>query len=230
MDRVRDPFTPGAGVRPPYVAGRAQEIQDFDIALQRALLGRAVRGTILTGVRGMGKTVLLKEMEEAADSRHWAVVSMEADQQGGFPGQLSHEASRAVHALIGKPVISERLRRLADRVRSVRLGADVAGNATLGVDFAESSAEQSVGARDLAEVLVSTAAAMREQLGTGLLVCVDELQQLDDMTLHALSLASHRASQELTPFVLLGAGLPELPGRLARVTSYAEKTLRLCGA
>jgi type II secretory pathway predicted ATPase ExeA len=222
VDAARDPFTPGAGVRPPFLAGRSEELAAFEVTVERASLGRAVRGTVVTGVRGMGKTVLIREFEKSARERDWAVVSVEADGRSHFQGQLADDATKAMHAVTGRPVIKERLRTLAERVRGIRLGADQTGMPTLGVDF-DGNPPEPLGTRELSEILLSTARGLQEQQGTGLVVSVDELQTLDDVTLQALSLAAHRASQDLVPFLFLGAGLPELPGRLASVASYAER-------
>jgi Cdc6-like AAA superfamily ATPase len=69
MDRVRNPYSPGAGTRPPALVGRDRQLADVDVALQRLLIRRDGRGQLLTGLRGVGKTVLLNEFERTADAR-----------------------------------------------------------------------------------------------------------------------------------------------------------------
>ena len=66
---MRNPYSPGAGTRPPALVGRDREIEAMDVALQRLLLGRDGRSQMLTGLRGVGKTVLLNEFEQLADAR-----------------------------------------------------------------------------------------------------------------------------------------------------------------
>lgn len=69
MDRVRNPYRPGAGSRPPALVGRDRAIDQMDVALQRMLLGRDGRSQMLTGLKGVGKTVLLDEFEQLGHAR-----------------------------------------------------------------------------------------------------------------------------------------------------------------
>ena len=71
MDPVRNPYAPGAGQRPPELAGRDDQLQAFDIVLQRVAARRPERSLILTGLRGVGKTVLLNSLRSAAVRNGW---------------------------------------------------------------------------------------------------------------------------------------------------------------
>ena len=64
MDKMRNPFAPGAGVLPPELAGREGIIDDATINIQRATLGLNCRSQMLLGLRGVGKTVLLNKLED----------------------------------------------------------------------------------------------------------------------------------------------------------------------
>ena len=89
MDPVRNPYSPGAGTRPPELVGRDTQLADLDVALQRLLLGRDGRGQLLTGLRGVGKTVLLNEFERIADTRNFFPAHVEVAEDGGLPGLLA---------------------------------------------------------------------------------------------------------------------------------------------
>lgn len=69
MDPVRNPYAPGAGQRPPELAGRSKQLDAFDVVLERIARGRPERSVVLTGLRGVGKTVLLNHLRSAAISR-----------------------------------------------------------------------------------------------------------------------------------------------------------------
>lgn len=69
MDPVANPYSPGAGTRPPALVGREGEIESMDVALQRLRRGRDGRSQLLTGLRGVGKTVMLNEFEQLGDAR-----------------------------------------------------------------------------------------------------------------------------------------------------------------
>ena len=78
MDPVRNPYAPGAGQRPPELAGRDREISQFEVVLERVARGRPERSMVLTGLRGVGKTVLLNTFRSMAMQRLWGTGKIEA--------------------------------------------------------------------------------------------------------------------------------------------------------
>src|SRR3954454_25318057 len=78
MDPVRNPYAPGAGQRPPELAGRNTELSAFDVVLERIAHGRPKRSLVLTCLRGVGKTVLFNQLGSAAISRGWGTGKIEA--------------------------------------------------------------------------------------------------------------------------------------------------------
>src|SRR5215207_7231596 len=78
MDPVRNPYAPGAGQRPPELAGRDRELEQFDVVLERVARGRPERSLVLTGLRGVGKTVLLNALRSQAIGRLWGTGKIEA--------------------------------------------------------------------------------------------------------------------------------------------------------
>ena len=99
MDPVRNPFAPGAGQRPPELAGRDRELAAFDVVLERVARGRPERSLVLTGLRGVGKTVLLGELRSMAMRRGWGAGKVEARPDGGLRRPLSAALHRAVRDL-----------------------------------------------------------------------------------------------------------------------------------
>src|SRR5918993_3793412 len=78
MDPVRNPYAPGAGQRPPELAGRDRELEAFEVVLERVARGRPERSLVLTGLRGVGKTVLLNALRSSAGQRLWGTGKIEA--------------------------------------------------------------------------------------------------------------------------------------------------------
>src|SRR5680860_411751 len=78
VDPVRNPYAPGAGQRPPELAGRDTELDAFGVVLERVARGRPERSLVLTGLRGVGKTVLLNAMRSTAVRRGWGTGKLEA--------------------------------------------------------------------------------------------------------------------------------------------------------
>jgi hypothetical protein len=111
MDPVRNPYSPGAGTRPPALVGREREIEAMDIALQRLLIGRDGRSEMLTGLQGVGKTVLLNEFEHLADARGYFHEHIEVSEDGDLPPRLAAAFRRVLPSMDAKRRIGERVRR-----------------------------------------------------------------------------------------------------------------------
>ena len=88
MDAVSNPYAPGAGTRPPALVGRDPQMEDMDVALRRLLRGRDGRSQLLTGLRGVGKTVLLNEFEDIAERVGFAHEHIEITEDGNLPLRL----------------------------------------------------------------------------------------------------------------------------------------------
>lgn len=226
MDPLRNPYQPGAGVRPPELAGRDDDLALVDVTLQRTELGYAERGAIWHGLRGVGKTVLLNEVASRARQRHWLVSKAEAasDRSSLLPG-LTRSLYQGLRAAIGTHEVGG-LRRLLGVFKSFSVTVDPSGAYTFGIDLeaARGQADSGDASSDLSDLLRELGSTARE-LGVGALLVIDELQDTPSVELAALNRAIHDAGQgdEPLPVLLMGAGLPSLPGILADATSYAER-------
>jgi hypothetical protein len=77
MDPLANPYTPNAGARPPALVGRDRQIADFELLIARLSRGHTEKSMIITGLRGVGKTVLLGRFRQIAEAAHWAVIEWE---------------------------------------------------------------------------------------------------------------------------------------------------------
>ncbi len=99
MDPIRNPYAPGAGQRPPELAGRDEQLHAFDVVLERIARGRPERSIVLTGLRGVGKTVLLNALRSSAVRAHWGTGKLEARPDQGLRRPLSAALHVAVREL-----------------------------------------------------------------------------------------------------------------------------------
>src|SRR6478609_4296144 len=106
MDPIRNPYAPGAGQRPPELAGRDPQLRAFDVVLERVSHGRPERSVVLTGLRGVGKTVLLNALRSAAVRRGWGTGKLEARPDQGLRRPLSSALHMAIREL-GHPQSDE---------------------------------------------------------------------------------------------------------------------------
>jgi hypothetical protein len=203
------------------VAGRQAEIETFRAIVQRAESGRASRGIVLTGLRGVGKTVLLNEMANIAEDRDWIVARLEVqpDHATATITQLVGVLAAGLRRKQG-PKPSAILKRALQSIRALSLSLDPSGHVGASVEFeATGTGDLEF---DLAEVAKDMGRAAAE-LGIGVAIFIDELQDMDGRSMASLCAAAHAAGQRDAPFVVVGAGLPNLPARLANAKSYAER-------
>ena len=225
MDPVRNPFTPGAGAPPPELAGRNDLIGGVSVALQRVRLGRPTKSILLIGLRGVGKTVLLDRMRMAAEAAGIHTLRVEAPENRSLPAllapQLRQSLLRLSHVENAKALATRALRGLTGFAKALKVKfADI----EVGFDFdAEAGLADNGDLEHDLQALFEVAGEAARAAGTALAMFVDELQYVKEPELEALITALHRTAQQQLPVVLVGAGLPQLRGRMGRAKSYAER-------
>ncbi len=81
MDPIKNPFSPGAGSPPPELAGRGPVLECARVLLGRIRRKKSEKSMLLTGLRGVGKTVLLNEIERLASQDGYRAISIEAHEE-----------------------------------------------------------------------------------------------------------------------------------------------------
>lgn len=222
MDPLRNPFCPGAGARPPELAGRELIIEAATIALERIRLGRQEKSQMLLGLRGVGKTVLLNHLARLAEEIGYIVVTLEAPE-----GQrLAAYLAPALKSVLIRLSRFEQARDLAQRALGVLRGFASAfkvsiGEIELAVD-SEVAADSGNLEIDLPELLGSVGRAA-QAAGSSVALFVDEVQYLVEEDLRGLIVAMHKVAQRGWPVILFGAGLPQVAALAGEAKSYAER-------
>ncbi len=229
MDPVRNPFAPGAGQRPPELAGRDRELDAFEIVLERVARGRPERSLVLTGLRGVGKTVLLGELRSMAVRAGWGAGKIEARPEADLRRPLSAALHRAMRDLAVHHPDLDRVDEVlgvlkAFALRSAPDGAKLRDRWQPGIDVAVRSGRADSGdiEIDLVE-LFTEVAALASDVQSGVAILIDEMQDLRPDDVSALCAACHELSQSRAPLVVVGAGLPHLPAVLSASKSYSER-------
>ena len=224
MERAANPYTPNAGSAPPVLAGRDAELEDFRIFLQRLQAGKTDKAIAAIGLRGVGKTVLLGEFERIASEQKWVSVAAEVSKNKPFGPQFANLARKALFRLSPKARWTDRLTTAASVVRSFSLAVQPDGTLTAGLDVDQMHGVADSGQfdEDLADLFEYLGKAAQE-LDTGVVFLLDEIQFLSQQELEALIGAIHRSVQKKLPVTFAGAGLPQLPGLAGDAKSYAER-------
>ena len=224
MDRARNPYTPNAGAPPRFLAGRAQEIEDFRVLLRRLANGYTEQSVIVTGLRGVGKTVLLGQYERIAEDENWVPVVAEVSKNTPFGPQIANLSRRALFQVSPKARWGERAAQAAAVIKSFSLSVQADGAMTAGLDVEPAWGTADTGSLndDLADVFQAIGEAAAEKK-RGVVFLFDEIQFLAKAELEALIGAVHRTVQRQLPVTFAGAGLPGLPGLAGNAKSYAER-------
>lgn len=225
MDPVSNPYAPGAGTPPPELAGRDQLLESVRVALERLRRGLPAKSILMVGLRGVGKTVLLDRMRDAAEATGLHTVRIEAPEGRSLPAILAPQLRQALLRLsrteVAKALAERALRGLAGFAKGLKLKYQ---DIEVGFDFEPEPGLADNGdlEHDLQALLEAVGMAAKSA-GTALVLFIDELQYVAETELAALITALHRAAQRRLPVVLVGAGLPQLRGQMGRAKSYAER-------
>ncbi len=234
MDPIANPYAPGAGTPPPWLAGREEIIAAWDVVIGRAAAGNSFQPLILYGLRGVGKTVLLLAFREHANQAGWPIELFEARPGGDLRAQLSEALPpmvRTVNKRWRNKQRAERIGRIAASFARAVQARLVAGGFRLELEPEVGVADSGDLETDLTELLVALGEGARDE-GHGAALLIDELHEVPPEQLSALVGAAHRVNQERLPVVVGGAGLPTVGRVLSEARSYSERlfSLRPVGA
>lgn len=231
MDPVRNPYAPGAGQRPPELAGRDRQLEQFAVTLERVAAGRPERSMVLSGLRGVGKTVLLNALRSLAVQRAWGTGKLEARPDHSVRLPLAQAVHAAVREVGHRHRDPERVEEVLAVLKAFALRTDHQDRRgrpwtpPVEVTAATGRADSGDLELDLLELLTEVASLGRD-LGVGVALFLDEMQDVSPEELGALCGACHEISQQGAPLVLVGAGLPHLPVALSAARSYSERLFR----
>jgi len=233
VDPVRNPYAPGAGQRPPELAGRDRELAEFEIVLERVARGKPERSMVLTGLRGVGKTVLLNAFRSMAMQRLWGTGKIEARPDQSIRRPIGGALHMAVRELAPRHRAPQRINDflavlkafLARDLRAAKGAGAAISQLGIDVPMARGRADSGDLEIDLTELLTD-AASVAADLGVGIALFIDEMQDVPAPDVSALCAACHELSQNGGPLIVVGAGLPHLPSVLSASKSYSERLFR----
>lgn len=210
-DPVANPYAPGAGTPPPALVGRDEVIVGAEVALRRLRAGRTSQHLLVTGLRGVGKTVLVGKLAAIAEHVGYRVIRVEA--LGG--DDTIRSVLRQARRIVEEFDPGARMGRALRSIESVSL--TVAGTG-VAVERQAVSPDREA----LADVVTDVAAAAADE-DLGVMLALDEAQMLDRHDLRRVLAGVHRCAQDGLPLYCAFAGLPNLVGDVAKAATYAER-------
>lgn len=218
MDPIANPYTPNAGSRPPELAGRDGELEQFRILIGRLSAGRSDQSMIIRGLRGMGKTVLLNAFEDQAESENFMTFYHELTPDSNLIAEIARDVQAAMSRLKLSVKAAEKFRNAISHLGTIKLtGPDGFG---IAVDLLK--ADEGTITGEVSQLFLALGEAARAK-STGVVFLFDEVQFVREVEYRSVVSALHRANQKNMPITLVAAGLPQIPRLTGEARSYAER-------
>ncbi len=226
MNPKDNPYAPGAGTQPPELTGRDQILGEAEVALARVRRGRPERGILLTGLRGVGKTVLLNRIRALAQAEGFIADLIEAPEERPLANLIAPSLRQALVKMSATRKAEDMISRGLRVLKSFTLSMKVAETeVSLRCDPEIGTADSGNIERDLSDLLIAVGEAALEN-DAAVAILIDEIQYLSRTDLGSLIVGAHRIAQRNLPLMVMGAGLPLLPALSGDARSYAERLFR----
>lgn len=218
MDPIGNPYTPNAGSRPPELAGRGEQLEQFRVLVGRLKRGASEQSMIIRGLRGVGKTVLLNAFEDTAEAAGFLGFYHELTPGSSLVAEIARDTQQALGRLKLTTRAARALREALAHLGTIKIVSPE------GFEFAVDlrRADEGVLARDLSELFLQVGAVAADK-GSGLVFLLDEVQFAGEVEYRSLITALHRATQKSLPITVTAAGLPQIPRLTGEARSYAER-------
>lgn len=217
-----NPYRPGAGMSPAYLAGRDNTINEAQNILQAINYGYSARSVVYYGLRGVGKTVLLNYIENLADEMELPSEYMEiAERDRSFQYQMALHIYKLINRLSLLKNIESHIKKALSILKAftIKYGCD---DISIEVNPANGISDTGNLANDMTELFLALGVIAQKQ-NKGVVLFIDEIQYIKDDEFEALMEAIHRTNQKNYPIVIFSAGLPKIAKIAGDVKSYAER-------
>lgn len=222
VDPLRNPYAPGAGTPPPALRGRDGELKAFRILLERLRRGRSEKSLLVSGLRGVGKTVLLNAFASIARSENFITAASEITHETNFRALMARRTQRALGEISPARRILKETRKALGVLQSFSMKLPDGPEFRLNIEAASGYGDSGILHEDLTDLFQALGEAVAKRK-RGVVFLFDEMQLMNKGDLEALIAALHKASQHSLPITCIGAGLPQLPARAMEAKSYAER-------
>ena len=217
-----NPYRPGAGMSPAYLAGRDTTINEAQNILQAINYGYSARSVVYYGLRGVGKTVLLNYIENLADEMDLPSEYMEiAERDRSFQYQMALHIYKLINRLSLLKNIESHIKKALSILKAftIKYGCD---DISIEVNPANGISDTGNLTNDMTELFLALGVIAQKQ-NKGVVLFIDEIQYIKDSEFEALMEAIHRTNQKNYPIVIFSAGLPKIAKIAGDVKSYAER-------
>lgn len=217
-----NPYRPGAGLMPTYLAGRDEDIQNVEEMFNALTLNIPTPSVIFSGLRGVGKTVLINRLQNIAEEKEIFCRHIEVEERKDFISQIAACSQAFLRKISSKEKFKHLIQKPLDAIKSLIVSFDPNDNTfSLSLQDRELYKSNSL-TQSLTEVFVSVG-EIAYKTETPICFFVDEIQYMKQSELGSLIAALHRTNQLGYPIMIVGAGLPKIYKMLSEEKSYSER-------
>lgn len=222
MDPIDNPYRPGAGTAPLILAGRDIELEKARILFGRVSQGASQRSLMLYGLRGVGKTVLLNEIQNIGKALGYLVEHIEISEDDDFRTVMARTLRKILFQVNSLEKAKRGLLKAFGVLKAFTLKIPDGPEFKFDVEALTGSADSGNLQSDLVDLVLEVGAAAAEE-GKRICITIDETQYLEEKSFSALIAASHQISQKGFPLIFICAGLPQIAALSGNAKSYAER-------
>lgn len=222
MNPIENPYRPGAGTTPVFLAGRDEVIKKADILIKRVKVGNPQRSLMLYGLRGVGKTVLLNKFRQMSEKESYINEIIEMSETDDFRKVMANNLRKILLRISRLENAKDKLVKALGVFKAFSLSIPDGPEFKIDVEALKGEADSGDFESDLSDLFLNIGqAAMEAEKYICLLI--DETQYLKEKDMAALIAACHKISQQNIPFIVICAGLPSIAAISGDAKSYAER-------
>ena len=217
-----NPYRPGAGLMPTYLAGREDDIKSVESLFEALTYNIPVQSVIFSGLRGVGKTVLINRLQLIAEEKDIFCKHIEVEERNDFISQIAACSQAFLRRLSAKEKFRNMIQKPLDAIKTFVVSFDP-NDQTFSLSMQEKELYRSSNlTQSLTDVFTSLGEAAYNSR-TPICFFIDEIQYMKQSELGALIAAMHRTNQLGYPVMMIGAGLPKIYKMLSDEKSYSER-------
>ena len=217
-----NPYRPGAGLMPGYIAGRDEDIQNVEQMFEALTLNIPTQSIIFSGLRGVGKTVLINKLQSIAEEKGIFCRHIEIEERNDFISQIAECSQAFLRAVSAKEKFKHLLQKPLDAIKSLMISFNPNDN-TFSLSLQDRELYLSSNLTQSLTDVFTTIGETAQKTETPICFFIDEIQYMKQNQLGSLIAALHRTNQLGYPVMVVGAGLPKIYKMLSDEKSYSER-------
>ena len=217
-----NPYRPGAGLMPTYLAGREEDIQNLEQMFDALTMNIPTQSIIFSGLGGVGKTVLINRLQKIAEDKDIFCRNIEVEERNDFISQIATCAQAFLRKVSTKEKFKNLIQKPLDAIKSLVVSFDPNDN-TFSLSLQEKELYKSTNLTQSLTEVFTTIGETAYKSSTPICFFIDEIQYMKPRELGSLIAALHRTNQLGYPVMVVGAGLPKIYKMLSDEKSYSER-------